>query len=231
MLTLIVAVLSTARAEAPARQTETLTTRDGVELVADLYAPAEAAEAPAGVVLLHMIPPHWDRSSWPASFIGELQAKGWAVCVPDRRGAGDSKGIAREAYEGDTGRYDVEACVKRLQQDGLGKLAVIGASNGTTTALDYTAWAKTEEELPVPAALGFMTGGGYTENQTKLSEAKGIPAVFTFSTAEAKWSTASKGADPQWVHREYAGGDHGTKMFEAKPEVAQHLIAFLAEHL
>jgi pimeloyl-ACP methyl ester carboxylesterase len=230
MITVVVALLgSIASAEPPDKLTETLTTRDGVALVADVYPAAESGAS--GVVLLHMIPPHWDRSSWPSPFVDALRAKGWAVCVPDRRGSGDSEGVPKEAYEGDKGRADVEACVKRLQQDGLGKLAVIGASNGTTSALDYTAWARTEEALPVPAALGFMTGGGYTENQTELAAAKGIPAIFTFSTAERKWSAASEGADPAWVHKEYAGGDHGTKMFAAKPEVATDLVTFLAAHL
>ncbi len=220
--------LSTAWAEPPAALTETLTTRDDVQLEVDVY-PA-AAGAP-GVILLHMIPPHFERSSWPTEFIDALRGRGWSVCVPDRRGAGKSKGVAEQAYTGDTGRYDVEVCVKRLTSDGLGKLAVIGASNGTTSALDYAAWAKTEDALPVPSALGFMTGGEYTVAQTPLSEAAAIPSIFTFSTAERAWSARSKDDHPSWVHVEYGGGEHGTKMFSVKPEVGPTIVDFLAAHL
>jgi len=208
--------------------TESLQTRDGVKLEADIYA---VSGATSGVVLLHMIPPHWERSSWPAPFIDALADKGWAVCVIDRRGAGKSEGDPKEAYEGDKGRYDVEACVKRLGTDGVTTLAVIGASNGTTSALDYAAWSATEDALPVPAALGFMTGGAYTTAQTPLEAAAEIPALFTYSTAERKWSAEAEGGAPGWVHKEYAGGEHGTKMFEAKPEVLGDLVTFLGAHL
>lgn len=194
---------------------ETLETRDGVALKADLH----LAEAGApGVVLLHMIPPHFERSSWPSSFRGELTSRGYNVCVPDRRGAGESKGEPKEAYEGEKGRYDVEACVKRLQAHGLGKLAVLGASNGTTSMIDYADWAASEG-LPVPVLLGFLTGGGYTETNTPIAKVAKIPAVFTYSVEEREWSHAQKAVNKDWVFHEYPGGEHGTKMFEAKPTV------------
>ena len=204
----------------------TLETRDGVALVAKNY-PAETEGRPA-VVLLHMVPPSWDRSSWPTSFIGLLQAHDWSVLVVDRRGAGDSEGVATEAYEGEKGRYDVEACTKKLAEDGAGPLAIIGASNGTASALDYTLWAR-GEGLTEPVALGFMTGGSYTEKQSAMSSlTDGPPAIFTFSTAERAWSVAQEPGGPStWVFHEYAAGDHGTKMFDAAPEVAADLDAFL----
>ena len=104
-----------AQAGGPAEaQVETLKTRDGVTLKADYY---PASPGAPGVVLLHMIPPHWERSSWPTEFIGALHKRGWSVINIDRRGAGESGGVAKEAYEGENGRYDVEAAVKRLQQE------------------------------------------------------------------------------------------------------------------
>jgi pimeloyl-ACP methyl ester carboxylesterase len=193
--------------------TETLTTRDHVALAADVHLGEPGA---AGVILLHMIPPHWDRTSWPIDVVKSLTDRGWSVCVPDRRGAGESKGKAKQAYEGEKGRYDVEACVKRLSAHGLGKLAVVGASNGTTSMIDYASWAASEK-LPEPVLLGFMTGGTYTENNTPVSSVHRIPAVVMSSTEERAWSAKQNGVKG-WTVVEYPTGTHGTKLFESVPE-------------
>lgn len=204
-----------------------LVTDDGVTLVAD-YTPVDQ-EGAAAVVLLHMIPPSWDRTSWPTDFVSALHDQGWAVIAPDRRGAGDSGGEAREAYTGPNGKLDAAACVDRLRADGYDDIAIIGASNGTTTALDYTLWARAEGR-PVPVALGFMTGGSYTEAQSAMADLGAeVPAVFTFSTEERAWSVTQQGLErASWVFHEYPSGDHGTQMFRAAPEVADDLVAFLA---
>ena len=204
-----------------------LETRDAVALVADDYPSAQKGPA---VVLLHMIPPHHDRKSWPVDFIESLSAAGYAVIVPDRRGSGDSKGTPEDAYKGEKGRYDVEAVVKHLKIAGFTKLVVIGASNGTTSALDYAAWAPAND-LPPVDALGFMTGGGYTESQNSLDKVARIPAIFTFSTKERDWSVAQKAVNGDWTYKEYKGGAHGTKMFGPKPEVASDILAFLKAEL
>jgi pimeloyl-ACP methyl ester carboxylesterase len=205
-----------------------LETSDGVTLEADYY-PVEAEGAP-GVVLLHMIPPGNDRTNWPVPFVRSLNEAGYAVIALDRRGAGGSEGVATEAYTGPNGKLDVDAAVAKLEADGYGDLALIGASNGTTSMIDYTVWAAGEGR-PVPAALGFMTGGTYTEAQTEMSALPPVPAVFTFSTAERDWSEAQRPLDPggatSWTFHEYPDGDHGTRMFEAAPAVADDLVAFL----
>ncbi len=207
----------------------TLTTRDDVQLVADYYA-ASGPDRP-GVVLLHMIPPSNDRSTWPVDFVEQLHAHDWGIVVVDRRGAGDSGGNAVDAYTGEWGRYDVEASVGQLTADGASSIALIGASNGTTSALDYAVWAG-GEGLPVPVALGFMTGGTYSEAQTAMEELPPIPSIFTYSTAEAAWSVDQQPLDPgSWCFEEYADGAHGTAMFDAAPEVADDLDAFFASAL
>lgn len=201
-----------------------LTTRDGLTLEGDYL--TVPAGAPA-LCLLHMIPPSNDRTNWPLEVREAFAAEGWAVLAIDRRGAGASEGTAVDAYEGPTGKYDVEACVGRLVADGYGPVALLGASNGTTSILDYAVWAP-GEGLPAPVALGYLTGGTYTENQNPLSAAPAVPAVFTYSTAERAWSVAAQPLDPGgWVFHEYADGDHGTRMFDAAPEVVDDLIAFL----
>ncbi|MCO4748341.1 MAG: alpha/beta fold hydrolase [Proteobacteria bacterium] len=207
--------------EVPTGGVVTLTTRDGVQLEADLYA-AEAG-APA-VVLLHMTPACCDRTDWPASFIDRLGEQGWAVLVPDRRGSGASGGVGEEAYLGDLGRNDVEAAVAKLAED-YGPIAVIGASNGTTSMIDYASWAP-GEGLVEPAILGFMTGGTYTENQTAMGDwLTSTPAFFTFSTDERDWSiTQQERKSAAWTFFEYPTGDHGTRMFTAAPTVTLDMV-------
>ncbi|MEZ4320144.1 MAG: hypothetical protein R3F61_21875 [Myxococcota bacterium] len=205
-----------------------LETRDGVTLVGDLVPGTAGA---GGVVLLHMTPlGGWNRTDWPASFVEKLTGAGFTVLALDRRGAGDSGGVAEDAFDGPAGKYDVEAAVLELQRIGAGPLAIVGASNGTTSALDYAAWAGSEG-LPEPVALGFMTGGAYTENQTAMS-ALTVPAVFTYSTAERAWSVDQQPLDPgSWSFLEYADGAHGTQMFAAAPEVEDDLETFLSDAL
>ncbi len=207
----------------------TVETRDGVTLEADYY-PSETEGAP-GVVLLHMIPPSNDRTNWPESFITSLTDEGWSVLNLDRRGAGGSDGVAFDAYTGPDGKKDVEAAVLKLQADGYGDLVLLGASNGTTSVVDYTVWAP-GQGLPEPVALGLMTGGDYTENQNAMEDLPEVPTVFTYSTLEADWSVAQQPIDPgSWSFLEYGPGGHGTIMFTIAPEVADDLVDFLVDNL
>jgi pimeloyl-ACP methyl ester carboxylesterase len=201
----------------------TVDTRDGLQLEADYLPPA--CDGP-GVVLLHMIPPSNDRTNWPRSFRRALSDAGFGVIAIDRRGAGGSDGEPEDAYLGPDGKLDVEAAVGKLVADGAGRIGILGASNGTTSMVDYAVWAP-GEGLPEPFALGFMTGGAYTENQTAMSAVPAVPAIFTYSTAERAWSEEQRALDPgSWELREYPDGAHGTDMFEAAPEVQGDLLAF-----
>ncbi|MFK7927925.1 MAG: hypothetical protein AB8H79_07035 [Myxococcota bacterium] len=212
---------------APEAGVISLTTRDSVVLEAD-YLPA-ATEGASAVILLHMIPPNATRADWPAAFRTDLADNGWSVIAVDRRGAGGSGGVASEAYTGEKGRYDVEACAKKLSEDGYGKIAIIGASNGTTSMIDYAAWAASES-LPEPVGLGFMSGGGYTESQTAMSAVPQIPMVFQYPPSEATWPDAQKALDPgTWQFKSYDNGAHGTRLFTTThdAEVRTDLVDFL----
>ncbi len=204
-----------------------LETQDGVTLVADYYPHAES-NAPS-VVLLHMIPPSWDRTSWPESFITDLGEAGFTVINVDRRGAGDSEGRATDAYDGPKGKYDVEAAVLRLEADGYtGDLAVLGASNGSTSALDYAVWAG-EGNGTTPAMVAFLTGGTYTEAQNDVANVPVGNVLFTYSTEERGWSVDQQEHDPgSWTFMEYEDGDHGTKMFGAVDTFSDDLVGWLS---
>ena len=206
-----------------------LETRDGVMLEADYY-PSEHAGAPS-IVLLHMYAVYYDRTGWPAGFIETLGGHGWTVIVPDRRGAGASEGDPEESWDGEKGKWDVEACTVKLQEDGYGPPAIIGASNGTTSMIDYAIWAPTEG-LPEAVALGFMTAGTYTSANNFMRDLPALPAIFTYSTDEASWSEGKMEDNPgDWEFFEYPDGDHGTLMFEAAPEVADDIEGFLLKWL
>jgi predicted alpha/beta-fold hydrolase len=212
---------------APTGGVVTVETRDGVTLEAD-YLPS-ATQGPA-IVLLHMIPPGNTRADWPDSFQEALGAQGWSVMAVDRRGAGGSGGDAVDAYQGEAGKYDVEACVKRLVDDGYAQIAIIGASNGTTSMVDYAVWAE-GESLPVPLGLAYMSGGAYTESQNQMESVPQVPMAFLYPPNEAGWSEGNQDLDPgTWRWHSYENGDHGTRLF-GTPDAAQvesDLLAFTA---
>jgi pimeloyl-ACP methyl ester carboxylesterase len=213
-------------------------TDDGVKLEADDYPTGE--ELAPSVVLLHMIPPANDRSNYPKAFIDALGAKKIRVLNVDRRGAGASAGDPQEAYLGDKGKLDAKAAMQHLLSgqcavDPL-RIGLVGASNGTTPALDYALHAAVNSELIFPSALVFLTGGTYTENQNTLGahhdELDPLPIQFVFSAAESAWSKGYQaGAPSSWRFQEWDPGDHGTKMFEARPESIENVALFLRDVL
>jgi pimeloyl-ACP methyl ester carboxylesterase len=213
-------------------------TDDGVKLEADDY-PTGEGFGPS-VVLLHMIPPANDRTNYPKVFIDALLAKKVRVLAVDRRGAGASEGVAQAAYTGPNGKLDVKAALRHLTSgecavDPL-RIGVVGASNGTTSALDYTVHAAQNPDETFPGALVFLTGGTYTENQTVLGDhhidLDALPIQFVHSAAESAWSKGyQSGAPATWRFEELDPGDHGTKMFDARPESVDLVAGFLSEVL
>jgi pimeloyl-ACP methyl ester carboxylesterase len=222
------------------KQTVTLTTDDGVKLEADLYLSGEA-NGPAAV-LLHMIPPHHDRKNYPETFIKALTGRGLSVLNLDRRGAGGSGGKPREAYRGPKGKLDAKAAYDYLSAHACpvdtGRIVYVGASNGTTTALDFAVYAAAEDAILVPRGLVFLTGGSYTEAQSKFSKHRPVldtmPILFVYSAAESKWSVSkSKNPAPAWKFVEVEGlskaRGHGTKVLSAKPEIVDTVAMYIDE--
>jgi pimeloyl-ACP methyl ester carboxylesterase len=223
-------------ASSPGCTVVTLPTSDGLTLAAD-HCPAARPGAPV-VLLLHMIPPHHDRSNYPPALRSKLLAAGIEVLNLDRRGGGDSQGDPKQAYTGPHGVKDVQAALDWLRTHSaadLDRWACVGASNGTTTCLDYTVKALDAEGLRGPSALVFLTGGAYTENQNRLlgGPATSVPALFTYNAREAEWSLAAKAGGPAelWSFAAYEPGGHGTRVFEANPESMDDIVRFLASHL
>ena len=212
-----------------------LTTSDDVELEADLYTTGMSNQP--GAVLLHMIPPGNTRANYPSDFIVSLVNRGINVLNVDRRGAGASQGNPVEAYTGPNGKLDAVAAYHFLVDHECAidraKVAYVGASNGSTTALDLAVHASSDAAVETPAALVFLTGGGYTENQNSIDGNRAIlepiPIDFVFSTAERDWSaTFEAGAPATWRFDEYDPGAHGTSMFSAAPASIDAVADFIA---
>ncbi len=209
----------------------TLTTEDGLVLEADLHATGEPG-GPA-VVLLHMIPPSNDKSNYPLDFIQALHGAGFTVLNVNRRGAGRSEGEPGDAYQGPLGQLDAAAAHRFVTETACeaaaNDVAFIGASNGTTTALDF---AIQSPEGSRPAALAFLSPGGYTENQhtvaDEIERLADVPLFVGYPDSEAAWPGGIAPLDTgNWEFREYPGGRHGAGLFDSDPDVAEHLLDFL----
>jgi len=214
----------------------TFQTDDGLTLEADFYAAGDVG-GPAAV-LLHMTPAgNHDRDNYPPAFITELTARGLTVLNVDRRGAGASEGDGTDAFTGPLGALDAKGAYAFLTSHACAidatSVVFIGASNGTTTALDFAVLSESEAGIERPAGLVFLTGGTYTENQANVDDNRplldALPIQFVYSTAESAWSSQFEAAAPTtWAFAEYANGDHGTFMFDAEPTSMAAVADFVA---
>lgn len=203
-------------------------TSDGVTLEAD-YHPAGEADAGA-LVLLHMHPADNDRSGYGPVVRQTLRDAGWSVLNLDRRGAGGSGGQAVDAYQGEGGRLDVEGAVRflvdpeRVCAVDSARIALIAASNGTTSALDYA--SAHDPALPAAAGQVWLSPGEYTEAQHAVGEhidALG-PMLWLYPSSEP-WSEVWRSAPPEGWDFERIGDQHGTSMFEEEPLRSEALLA------
>jgi len=203
-------------------------TSDGVTLEAD-HRTATTANAGA-VVLFHMIPPSNDRSGFPDHVRQAFADLGLSVLNVDRRGAGGSGGVAIDAYEGPGALADAEAALTYLMSPDRGcavdpsRVVLVGASNGSTTTLDYA--ASHEAGLPDVAGLIFLSPGTYTENQTSISDhsatLEALPIQWLYPTNEPYSDIYAPGPDGwEFIQR---GTQHGTQMFDGSDLEADTLV-------
>jgi len=191
---------------------------DGVDLVAD-YLPAEDPNAGA-VVLFHMAPPSNDRSGFPPAVRATL-GDGFNVLNVDRRGAGDSGGNPGDATQGAMARWDMEAATgfltraDRVCPVDSTHFVLVGASNGTTSVMDYV--VDHAGELPHPSGLIWMSPGTYTEDNNRVLDNRetldALPMLWLYPEDEPYSDQWTAGAPPDWTfHRD--GTEHGTDMFD-----------------
>ncbi|MFT5355399.1 MAG: pimeloyl-ACP methyl ester carboxylesterase [Polyangiales bacterium] len=210
----------------------TFRTEDDVELEAAFFA-APTPGRPA-VVLFHMIPPSNTRGNYRRPFIDRLVTQCINVLNVDRRGAGGSGGVALEAYEGPAGAIDARAAFDFLLAHAAApartRLAMIGASNGTTSLNDYASLEAPPASL---AAAVLLSGGPYTENQNSMTESglRALPVLFAYPDSEAAWNNGvEENTEPAWRFMSHTASAHGTQMLNDE-DAAIAVVAFLAELL
>lgn len=210
-----------------------LTTDDGVALIADLYV-AQDSTSPA-VILLHMIPPSNSKANYPPAFTQAIQNSGISVLNLNRRGAPGSEGVAIDAYEGPSGKLDAKAAYDFLTTTcGVDAYAIVGASNGTTTAIDFAIYAAENEGIDTPSGIVALSGGSYTENQHRIADKlDALPdaAFFGYPESEASWNDGIEPLNSNWQFQMYSPGAHGSRLLSSNPESVDTIINFLSATL
>lgn len=196
-----------------------ITTDDGLTLHGDYY-PLEG-ETPA-VLLLHQL--YATRTSWNA-LIEPLLAHGFAVLAVDLRGWGRSRGAInwRAAQDDTLLWFDWLAEQPGVRGDAI---FVMGSSMGANLALVGCAGAET-----CAGAVAISPGLHYFGVFTEEAVAAGIPALLVY--AEDDYRPARD--IPQMANLDgfagevivYAGRDHGMALFDAQPELAATILAWL----
>ncbi|MBI5079589.1 alpha/beta fold hydrolase [Candidatus Wolfebacteria bacterium] len=225
------------------KKTVSFQTKDDVKIVGDFY-PVRSdasngvydAKSLKSVILLHILP--GNRRDFN-SFAEILFANGYNVLNIDERGHGES-----EAWPGETGSwqeftqadydkmiYDVDAAADWLKNKIPDtELAVIGGSIGANLALLYG--AKVQSKIVVALSPGIDYHGVKTEIASRNYRQNLLIAAsrdddYAFKSSE-KLFDISKASRKDFVKYESAG--HGTRMFDAEPELQKRILDFLAKH-
>jgi pimeloyl-ACP methyl ester carboxylesterase len=183
-------------------------TTDGVTLAGRLFGPRDADE---GVVLAHMFPA--DQRSWYA-FADRLAGEGYRVLTFDFRGycpGGDAGCSEGEKRVPDMWR-DVVGAMEALRDEGVARIALIGASMGGTASLVAASMEGEDVEaivtLSAPVTFEGLDAGPDTISQlpgAKLFIA-GHADVQAAQAVDALYSAALQPKRPLILTTE----DHGT---------------------
>ena len=119
----------------PGSRAVTFRTSDGVELAGRLFGPDTAR---TGIVFAHMLPA--DQSSW-YPFAARVADEGYRALTFDFRGycPGGAAGCSQGTRNVSADTVDLAAAIRRLRQEGVGTVALVGASMGGTAALEVAA--------------------------------------------------------------------------------------------
>ncbi|MDO8676823.1 MAG: alpha/beta fold hydrolase [Candidatus Azambacteria bacterium] len=213
-------------------------TKDDVKIVGDFYQSQlkNDERSKKSVLLLHILPGL--RRDFN-EFAGLLWQQGYNVLNIDERGHGESEAWPREAgsWQEFTERdydkmiYDVEAAADWLKNKiSETELAIIGGSIGANLALLYG--AKASPKIVVALSPGLNYKGIKTEIASRnfrknllLIASKDDNYAFESSQRLFDISAAAK---KEFIKYEDAG--HGTRMFNAEPELKQRILDFLSKN-
>jgi pimeloyl-ACP methyl ester carboxylesterase len=200
----------------------TFQSSDGVELSGRLFGPDGAR---VGVVLSHMLPA--DQSSW-FDFAKRLGDDGYRVLTYDFRGycpggdAGCSKGDKNVAAIW----RDVVGAVHFLRSEGVGEVALVGASMGGTASLvaaQHLQDIRAVVSLSAPVSIEGLAVSG--EQLSALSPAKLFIAGLDDTTAATAANELYDASSQPKRIEILTTGDHGTDILAGnQAEQARNLI-------
>ncbi|MCA9711944.1 MAG: hypothetical protein KDK70_39275, partial [Myxococcales bacterium] len=80
--------------------------------------------------------------------------------------------------------------------------------------------------------LVMLSPGSYTENQHTLAESTAVlaplPIFMGYTDGEREWPQSVRALDTgAWQFHEYAGGRHGSGLFQTHPQIVGEIVAFL----
>jgi alpha-beta hydrolase superfamily lysophospholipase len=206
------------------------TTSDGWKIVANYYPSTRNA-----VILLHQLGS--DKSSY-LSFSNELNRKGYAVLALDFRGHGEStiidgKTVTWQSFSNldfmDMTK-DVAAARDWLTNKGYDNFAIVGASIGANTALNY---GVTDSAIKTVVLLSpGLEYKGIVTNQTIRNFTK---PIFIVASNEDTYSARSaailyENAQGKKEIKLFDNADHGTIMF-ARTDLDRLILNWLRDNI
>lgn len=204
-----------------------MTTADGQTIAYQIYTSKPGSP---GIILLHML--RKTRADWD-SFAQYLQKNGFSVIAIDLRGHGQSTGnweaFTTEDFQKITLDVAAAKSVLESKQADVKRLAVIGASIGANSALNY-AVNDADVQTVVLLSPGLEYKGVNTEGTVNLFQK---PLLIVASkddkySADSSEVLAGKNKNAKLVLYDTAG--HGTSMFVQK-ELAPTILSWLKEKI
>ncbi len=211
----------------------TFQTADGVTIVGDWHQGPPGART---ALLLHMMPE--TRAGW-RPFAEKLAAAGWSVLAIDERGHGESTSGPRGRLDfrafSDAQQQekilDVRAAMDWLKERGVAasRLALVGASIGANLSIAYGA-----ENNEVAAIVALSPGADYrgVTTEDRVASLKPSQKLLFVSSADDERSFSAcrtlKQLRPDADTLEFEHAGHGTRMFDAQPDLMEDLADWLS---
>lgn len=214
------------------KKTVSFQTKDDVKIVGDFY----DTKSKKSVLLLHILP--GSRHDFD-EFAELLWRQGYNALNIDERGHGESEAWAgemgswQEFTQADYDRmiYDVETAADWLKNKIPDtELAVIGGSIGANLSLLYGAKAQPKAVVALSPGVdyqGIKTEIASRNYRQNLLIVASRDDAYSFKSSERLFEI-SAAAKKEFIQYESSG--HGTRMFNAEPELKQRISDFLAKN-
>ena len=203
-----------------------LKTDDSIGLKATFY---KGGKEMPSIILLHML--DRNRNDWN-EFAISLQKIGYNVVSIDLRGHGESSLNWKSLSENDFNNMvlDVKAAKEFLASQGLDdKIAIIGASIGANTALNYAVQDNSVKTI-ILLSPGLNYRGVKTEETIKQFKNPILIVAAQGDTYSLDSSRTLNSLSKISVLKIYQGSEHGTRLF-GKTNIDKMIIQWIKNDL